>query len=545
MSRHDTSNIGSLPRRSPTSAEMRGIEAAMRSDDTALAISLASEAARTGADHALVLVLAVHGSLGRGAADEALAYALRARALGPRDPQILNAYALALVNCDRAREALAVYDAALRLAPDRSSLHYNKGCAFEALSDKLRARLSFERAVALQPTNTQALARLANIAAARSDVGEARAQGERALRLQPGEPVATLALASADVEEKKFDAALARLGPLMAAAPGIDRSIAEGLAGDALDGLGRHDDAFRAYAVSNATRRAIFHAAPGSESARTLVARLSGYFRDAKAWPREQADEAAQSCTHVFLVGFPRSGTTLLEQVLAAHPDVETMEERDCLADAQREFLGGTDDLDRLAALSGGALEPWRKAYWARVAEWGVEPSRSVFVDKLPLNTIYLFLIAKLFPRAKILFALRDPVDVVWNCFRRRFGMSAQMYEFLTLEGAARHYDAVMTLAELYRDKLALDLHELRYEAMVNDFEGETRRLCAFLNLEWTEALADFAARTRTRAVNTPSAAQVARGLFTNAVGQWTSYREQLAPILPILAPWRARFGYV
>ena len=93
---------------------------------------------------------------------------------------------------------------------------------------------------------------------------------------------------------------------------------------------------------------------------------MAAYFRLASAWPREAAPALVRPRVHVFLVGFPRSGTTLLEQVLAARSDVETMEERDGLIDAQAEFFAGSDGLDRLAALSGDALDPWRQAYWAR-----------------------------------------------------------------------------------------------------------------------------------------------------------------------------------
>jgi hypothetical protein len=219
------------------------------------------------------------------------------------------------------------------------------------------------------------------------------------------------------------------------------------------------------------------------------------------------------------------------------------MEERLCFADAENEFLneGG---LDRLAAMSGEELLPWRDAYWRRVAEHGIRPSRPVFIDKLPLNSVVLCLVAKLFPDAKILFALRDPADVVWSCFRRRFGMSTQMYEFLTLEGAARYYDAVMSLAAIYREKLNLERHEIVYEKIVVDFAGETRKVCDFLGIAWNETMADFAAASRKRSPNTPSGAQVARGLYTHAVGQWTAYRAELEPVLPILEPWRARFGY-
>jgi hypothetical protein len=161
----------------------------------------------------------------------------------------------------------------------------------------------------------------------------------------------------------------------------------------------------------------------------------------------------------------------------------------------------------------------------------------------MPLHTPALPLIAKLFPDARILFALRDPRDVVFSCFRRRFRINAAMFELLTLDGAAAYYDAVMGLAMIYRDKLPLKIHEVRHEALVAGFEGEARRVLAFLGAPWDPAVRDFAAQVR-GTPRTPSAPQVARGLNADGVGQWRRYRTQLAPVGAILNPWAVRLGY-
>lgn len=522
------------------------VDTAMRRGNTAEAIRLAGEAARLGADRPQVLVLAAYDCLERGEAERALQYAERARSQNRHDPETLNAHALALNACGRPQEALAAFDAALRLAPGRVNLHYGKGCVFDIVGDNVRARMSFERAVSLDPRHALSLSRLAYLAMMRGDLTEARAYGERTLRLMPGEPAATLALAAADIEEKKCTAALDRLAPFSGQPSNLNRAIAEGLRGDALDGLGRRHEAFVAYTAANDTLRALykpFYEVPGRPSACEVAASLAEYFRaaPAEAWHARRTGEAER--THVFLVGFPRSGTTLLEQVLAAHPDVESAAEQSFLADAEDEFLD-PQGLDRLSALDGEALQGWREAYWRRVAEHGKLPSRAVFIDKQPLNAVILFLVAKLFPDARILFALRDPADVVWSCFRRRFEMSAQMYEFLALERAARYYDAVMTVAAVYRGKLGLATHDVVYEKLVADFAGEARQVCDFLGIAFDDKMADFAAVSRSRAPNTPSSVQVARGLYHSAVGQWTAYRAELEPVLPVLAPWRARFGY-
>jgi hypothetical protein len=243
------------------------------------------------------------------------------------------------------------------------------------------------------------------------------------------------------------------------------------------------------------------------------------------------------------LLGFPRSGTTLLERVLTVSPQVIASEERETLTEATTEFMRGPATLDRLAAISPTEADRHRALYWTRVRELGADPAGRVFIDKLPLNTIKLPLIAKLFPEAKILFAVRDPRDVVLSCFRQRFRVNPSMFEFLTLEGAARFYAQVMRLSELYRDRFALTVFEHRYEDLVSDFEGRAQDVCGFIGVDWTPDMRRFAERGARRSVATPSAAQVSRGLYDGA-GQWRRYADQLAPVMDILAPWVERFGY-
>ena len=173
----------------------------------------------------------------------------------------------------------------------------------------------------------------------------------------------------------------------------------------------------------------------------------------------------------------------------------------------------------------------------------GGAPSDRVLVDKLPLHTLSLPVIAKLFPDARILFALRDPRDVVFSCFRRRFRMNAAMFEFLRLEDAAAYYDCVMRLAALCRERMPLALLEVRHEDMVGDFEATLRRVLGFIELDWNPAVAGFADR-RGADPRTPSDVQLRRGLNAEGIGQWRRYAGPLAAVQRTLAPWVARFGY-
>jgi hypothetical protein len=160
------------------------------------------------------------------------------------------------------------------------------------------------------------------------------------------------------------------------------------------------------------------------------------------------------------------------------------------------------------------------------------------------LGSVVIPLIARLFPAARILFAERDPRDVVLSCFRRGFKVNPSMYQFVSLEGAARFYDAVMGVADRYRRLVPERVHAVRYESLVTDFEGQVRAICAFTGLEWTESLNDFAQTARSRTIRTPSAPQVRKGLYTSGAGQWRRYARHLAPVRPVLDRWVAALGY-
>ena len=221
-----------------------------------------------------------------------------------------------------------------------------------------------------------------------------------------------------------------------------------------------------------------------------------------------------------------------------------SLDEHELLTDGVRRFMSEPLNLDALARADEAELGGLRMAYWDRVRRAEIEIAGKVFVDKYPMNTLKLPLIARLFPHAKILFACRDPRDVVLACFRRRFKMNAAMYELLTLPGAAAFYDAVMGFAEQMQPSIGVNWHVVRYESLMADFAQQTRAICGFLGLEWVDGMDDFASRARAREHATPSTAQLARGLDRSGVAHWRHYSAPLEPILPTLSRWVERLGY-
>jgi tetratricopeptide (TPR) repeat protein len=537
--------------RSEEAEAIRAVQAALARGDRNQAAALAGAAIASGVQHPLLLNLAALRLEETGRDSEALGLLLRAVELSPTDMGSRNALGLCLLRLDRPGEAIVQFEQVLLLHPLAAFAHVSRGNALFAQGDIEAAEKSFRRAIEIDPAHCMAAAGLARIAAGRGAYPAARHWAERALAALPDLPDAVLSLATAELGEGKAAAAESRLTRLLQhpSLSALEAAHAYGQLGDVLHAARRHPEAVAAYTECNSRLRSIY--APRYRDADSALEYANGMIRVLKDIPSDrwrQPHRAAvgpgRATEHVFLLGFPRSGTTLLEVVLEGHSGVVSLEERESLLEGVREYMYRPEDLVRLARATSAQLEPLRAAYWRNVEQCGVQVAGKMFVDKHPLNTLKLPLIARLFPGAKILFACRDPRDVVLSCFRHRFQMSAPIFELLTLDGAARYYDAVMRLGLMCFEASGLPTLLVRHEDLVTEFSREWRRICTFLGIEWEPAMGDFALRGRTHGTLTPSSAQLLRGLNTEGVGQWLRYRELLDPVQPMLAPWVKQFFY-
>ena len=242
-----------------------------------------------------------------------------------------------------------------------------------------------------------------------------------------------------------------------------------------------------------------------------------------------------------FLVGFPRSGTTLLDTFLMGHPDTAVLEELHMLRAAES-VLGPIADAPRWTQRD---LERARAAYFEDLDQHVGPGFNGLAVDKLPLNMVALPMIHALFPDARIIFAQRHPCDCVLSGFMQSFALNDAMACFLTIEGAADLYDSAMTVFTRSSEIFRSPVHYLVYEQLVATPEQTLRPLVDFLGLDWKPELLDHRKTARSRgAINTPSYDQVVRPLDKGATGKWKAYSEQMKPVLPILLPWAERLGY-
>jgi Tfp pilus assembly protein PilF len=542
------------PRSVPLERVVADVSAVVRAGNITQAVQMARSALERGFVHPLLLNLRAYWLEENNRPREALADLRHAVAMSPDDASLHNALGLCLTKFSRWDEAVEAFEAAVIRQPDFVAAHFNLASARECVGDLAGAAQAFERALELKPDVPEPLASLANLAARRADWNTARSLAERALAADPRQHLALTTLASVAVATGDLANAESLIAVALgdAGLPPIHRTMMLTIRGDLRDAEGRYADAFESYTEANNLRRELYaerFAAPGAETAATLTQFLAEYFDRAPAEKWSAADRQAPGdgpavAGHVFLMGFARSGTTLLENILAAHPSVVALDEKEFLAESIREYLFDDKGIDRLATASEDDLARFRQDYWKRVREHCGDIGGKVLVDKRPMATMKLPVIVKLFPNARILFAIRDPRDVILSCFRRQFLLNPSMYEFLELRGAARFYVSMMRLAVLCREKFALPWEEIRHERLIDDFDAEMRRVFGFMGLAWNDDIRGFAGKARDRHIATPSSTQVIKGLNREGVGQWRHYRDQLAPVFPMLRPWVEKFGY-
>ena len=327
--------------------------------------------------------------------------------------------------------------------------------------------------------------------------------------------------------------------------PEVVSSAAFGLA-LACDRQMQYRDAWNALDIAHASQMEIARAAAPELSAssdrplpmvtRTVAAPVS--------WKPLRAPSMQKS--PVFVVGFPRSGTTLLEQMLDAHPDFSSMDERGYVYQLiERLEHAGQRYPDDLAELNQDEADQLRAIYGRLAGRTLPELGQRRLVDKNPLNMLCLPMILRLFPDARIVLCLRHPCDVLLSCSMQPFRSPAFRLMCSSLPRLARGYADAFMHCSRHIEVLKPSVLEWHYESVVQDFDGAVKRLGQFLDVADTSPFSEFAARASAkRFIATPSYAQVTQPVNSAAVGRWMNYREHFEPVLPILRPWLERFGY-
>jgi len=453
----------------------------------------------------------------QGRSDDASRVALDGLAIAPRNPELLNTHGLILKQLDDMDLAEQTFRRAIQARSDYLPAYFN-----------LIALIELHSEIGDLPEI---------LAAAREVCG----------------PTPSIVISEARILKRKGQFSEARqLLEGLAEISIDDRTKARRsyLLGEICDRLDEPDQAFSSFVTANRIRA---DANDRHDSLKKQFLERIDRYSDLidGAWNAPWSNQAPldEHSSPLFLVGFPRSGTTLIEMMLRGHPEICVAEEPPTL-DRVRDRLGemGEDCIARLHRLDGSEIAELRRAYFAAIetvlSQSEVERPRLV-VDKQPLNIVNAALIFRMFPDARFIFVERHPCDCVLSCFMQSFVLSEEMASFLNIKDSATLYDLSMSLWFKLRDRFGLSVITVRYEDLVANAEVELKKVADFIGVEWDPGLlAHQDSARRLERIRTPSRSQVIEPLYNRSTSRWLKYRTQMADVLPILLPWADRFGY-
>jgi tetratricopeptide (TPR) repeat protein len=422
-------------------------------------------------------------------------------------------------------DALALLDTILTLEPENSPALHNLGVISDQAGDLGAAEDYYRRAVAGDPDNLAPLRNLASLLMDRGEIDDARTCYASVIAKQPLDADAHFAysrLARYGEDDATLPAlyALAEKGSALSGEAQVKAAFTVGKANQ---DLGRYDDAFEAFRAGNALHfrqhpypEARNHAMLADVRARINSALLAKF---AGAGPADSMP--------IFVLGMPRSGSTLVEQMLAAHAEVATAGEVNYLKQAVQGHLIGDRQTfaNAIPGWTAGTLSACAGDYLDRLRAHAA--GRSRVVDKMPGNFAFIGLIAAMLPGAKIVHTVREPMATIWSNYSTHF-RDALHYTY-DLDVLTRYYGEYRKTMSHWQTVLPEGrVFELRYEELVTTPEETLRRLLGYLDLEWTPVCLDF--HEARRQVRTASIAQVRQPLYTAAVDLWKNYRDRLAP---------------
>ena len=536
---------------------------------------LASDPRHSRALHMLSLILADDGRVAEG-----LACAEQALRLDPGHLGIQTAHGRLLLYAGRYHEAIATLKRVLSRDAGNTEAHHYLAIALQHAGRLDEAEQAARKALELRPDTPQILDNLGSIRLRLGDPVEARACFERALQIRPGYSAALGNLALLDERSNRVEAAMQlvmrglaehpndvtlrlvlgrcqrRCGDYLTARAtfeSLNRSGTPALQKDVEYELALCCDAL------DQSEAAFTHASRANKLAWELwppAQTQTREFMQLLATLREQYTQEwvstwttlPTSATHtfpIFLTGFARSGTTLLDTMLGAHPALTLLEELptgaamiDSLSRIPEGYPGA------LAGLTLTARATLEQSYYRVAAPAGAGNTRRI-LDKSPFLTAHLGLIQRVFPGAPILFMLRHPCDVVLSCFLTNFELNSGTAHFTELDRTVELYCALLSLWRVYREVLTLNIRMVRYEDLIAQPEKELRGILSFINLPWSPEVLEHATHAAMRGrINSASYAQVGQPVYKDAHDRWRRYRKYLEPYLPQLQPYCEMFGY-
>lgn len=462
----------------------------------------------------------------QGQSAEGLGHLERALVLQPGNPDIHNNLGVAVLAQGNLAGAIGHYERALAIRPDHANAHANLGTALAEQGRNDEARRHLEQALALSPNHVEAHNSLGNIDKHEGRFAEAMAHFDRAIAIRPEYGQAYLnrseikSFARQDPDIASMEAVVHRRDLPAVKALNLHFALAK-----ALEDCGEYAGAFEHMRQANMLKRSLVEY---DEAEALEFFRQTTEAFDSELFERLQG-AGDPSVTPIFVLGMPRSGSSLIEQILASHPLIYGAGELGEFEATVRSVMTYPKDV---AALDGAMLRRIGAEYISKLP--AAPAGKTRIVDKLPGNSLYVGLIRLALPNARIIHTMRDPIDTCLSCYSKLFTFGHH-YTY-DLRELGRFYRAYRDLMAHWRSVLPADaMLDVSYEQVVGDLEGQARRMIEYCGLPWDDGCVSF--HKNRRAVKTASSVQVRKPLFRSSVEKWRRYEDGLGPMIVELRP--------
>lgn len=469
----------------------------------------------------------------------------------PNNADIYNTFGLALQKAGSIQAAISRYKRAVELKPDFLEALNNLGVSFKEMKEFGQAEECYRKAISVNDKFIPSHVNLVEILEKRNRISDAQQALEFAKKQITGHSselmISQLQLNYRTGDTSNFYNILEKID---------ENELSEArrvsyfkLKGDYYDKLGQFDSAYNAFKKMNklAKLSSNYNAEKATEYFKlfqSCLAELQSVKTKPEAKTISKDSKYDDRISPVFLVGFPRSGTTLLDSILRSHSQIDVIEEEPMLDRAASEIKRASA-ISSLEDTGIEQIERARARYFKEQDKYLPDSSGSVIVDKLPLNILKLPLVARLFPQSKVILAIRHPLDSILSCWMQNFELNLSMSNMIDLNRIVDFYCVAMGIFAESKTRYNLKTTLIRYEDVVDDLEGSISNLLEFLDLEWEDKLVDFHKTASARAfIKTPSYSQVVKPIYTSSTERWMNYKDKLTPYDAKLAPWLSYFGY-
>ena len=501
--------------------------------------------------------------------------------INPNLPVAYNILGNIELNSGSVPKSVEHFQKAVELNPNFSGALCNLGLAFKRLKNEKLALNNYLKAIDVDPKNHIAYFNLGNLYKEKNDLNSAEKFLLKAIDLMPNMLEAynnLFELYDKSNQLNKLNDFLkntkANLGeiPLLKYFSGIyayrkknylkainilestelnhkdfnDNPIKSEILAQSYDNIGKYDVAYKYFLESNNIYKNVYEKKIDQNYYIDYVKKRINFFssKNFKSWNFINIKNEIND--PVFLIGFPRSGTTLLDSILRSHNSIEVLEEKPLVENFIKKLEHEINsDFSKLENINQSFFYQMRESYFDDRNKYIKFNRDKIYIDKLPLNIVHIAEIFSFFPNSKFIFALRNPYDVVLSCFMQYFGANSAMLNFTSLKDTAKLYDLVMSLWLVYFEKFPIKVYRIKYEQIVQNFDHVITELLSFLELEWSDNVKEYYKTAEKRGIiNTPSYRQINQPLYNKSIGRWKNYKDEFSEVKHILDKWTKIFNY-